>query len=169
MLSGAQLAHFLGKSDPKTLPFFRGVYGIDEITNAETNCDFNSSNLFVFNSAAISTPGKHWLGIFIDFDSGCTFIDSLAQTPKHYSSPLADFIFRIHSNTMLLPWAVQQSNTNDCGLYLCLFFHELCLGHSPNLVCNRIFKQKNFHHNSATVRMWYSNTFQNSFKSLFGS
>ena len=105
MLSGTQIAYFLGVLNTKTSPNFRGVYGSDQLPLIEESIDLNSANIIVINSEPFSSSGKHWFAIFIDTSKPelCCFVDSRSNPPAYYSKDLEKFLDSITIKYSLLP------------------------------------------------------------------
>ena len=170
MLSGKEISHFLGVLNSKTKPYFRGVYGIDQLHVIEEAIDLNSSNIVVINSDKFSSEGTHWLAVFIDTSKPelCCFIDSRCKPVMFYSKDLHDFLEYVTSRYNTLPWPVQGLRTHDCGLFACMFLHYACIERSISYVCNHYFVKNAYDENSVVLNNWFKETFNvSSIASLF--
>lgn len=161
MLSGSQIAYFLGVVNTKTNPYFRGVYGIDQLSLIEESLDLNSANIVIVNSDPVASNGQHWLAIFIDTSKPelCCFIDSRAKPPIHYSKEFDKFLNYVTSRYKTLPWSIQGFKTHDCGLFVCMFMHFACIDLSVDYVCNRYFIKHGYAENSIVLKNWFKETF----------
>ena len=165
MLSNKQIAQFLGSTNLLTKPYFRGVYTISELGEAERACDLNTLNVLL-----LSTP-THWLGCFIypAKPELCAFIDSLGKQPSYYSKELEHFLGYMMPSYVKLPFAIQSIQTDDSGLFTCFMLHHCCVQRSINYVCTRYFRQNMYRENSAIMYEWYKEMFSApSIQSLFG-
>lgn len=171
MLSGKQIARFLGSTDTVTRPYFRGVYIITEIDEAEKACDLNAPNVLVFNTDKYTSHGEHWIGCFIypEKPELCAFVDPRGKEPIYYYEPLARFMTDLMPSYIKLDFPVQGSNTSDCGLFTCMLLHHCCVDKSLNFVSTRYFKPNRYRDNSFILLEWYKTMFNTpSINSLFG-
>ena len=93
------------------------VFPSDNIPNNTENRRF-----FIINTDGISSPGSHWVSIFLPENSEAEFFDSLGRCPSYYSQFILDFLIEHSPRGFIYNYKrLQPPNSSTCGLY-CLYF-----------------------------------------------
>lgn len=109
-------------SNPKTEPYFDGVFPIDKLRNIK-----KKPELIICNTDPSSKPGQHWVLFFFHNDT-VDFFDSLGKEMDHYGHEFVDFAKRFSSKFQTSLVRTQPQNTSICGEYCLYFAYKRCDG-----------------------------------------
>ena len=154
MLSSKSLSEFISK-DSVVRDYYRGVFV--NLETVETMLNLNSKNCIIM------AFGMHFIGLFIDQNNKgqSAIIDPAAADLIQYNEDLPNFMEQFAPKYQQLPFRVQTTEGELCGLYLCYFFHELCLNRSMSSAM-KLFKEGDLRENDAKLIKWVKSTFPRS-------
>ena len=109
-----EITHYL-TTDRRTSQKFRGVMAYDELP-----VGMAEPGLYIVNTGLSSTPGKHWVSVFLD--ETCEYFDSLGKPPKE----VIGFINRQGKAFTYSDTRLQGGSSDVCGDYCILYAYFKC-------------------------------------------
>ena len=141
-------------SDPVTKGRFRGCFALNE--TFQYNTKFPA--IYIFNTGTLSSPGEHWLGIYIDSDGSCDYFCSLGTAPL---AGLYDKLKKklkvttIKYNTI----SIQHPLSTTCGYFVYYFLYYRSRGLQLDTIVNT-FKNYDYFLNESLIRDFVFNFLQ---------
>ena len=109
-------------SNPKTEPYFDGVFPIDQLKEIKTKPE-----LIICNTDPSNKPGQHWV-LFFFYSDTVDFFDSLGRRMEYYGDQFVNFAKKFSSKFQISLVKTQPKNTSLCGHYCLYFAYKRCNG-----------------------------------------
>ena len=109
--------------DPILTHCVEGVYAVDSLP-----LQLREGHGIIVNSGEWATSGAHWLVLYMDYNGGGEFFDSLAQKPEQCDVRFSEYLTarcnRITYNSVPL----QDENSEACGKFCIYYLAHRCRG-----------------------------------------
>lgn len=129
-MDALQLSHILSH-DTSTSPFFKGVYARDTLPPLQIN------SCAIVNADDSSSPGSHWLALFLKTQKIVEFFDSYGNSPDFYGIDTS-YYSKIEWNSIVF----QSPTSNVCGQYCIYFLYKRCQGHSMYSIVDVLYQKR---------------------------
>ena len=115
-----------------------GVYAANSLPTS----NFSKRVGLIANTDEATSPGKHWVSLFIPAKGLPEFFDPLAYKPTHIHSYFEDFLVNRGPAYKYNTQKVQSDSSSNCGLFCIYFlymrsrnipFQDILRSFSPNL------------------------------------
>ena len=100
---------------------FKGVYALDQITRLKPR--FPAA--YVFNTKPSTSPGEHWVAVYIRSNGKAVYFDSLGFQPRH--TQIIKFLKKHSTKWVFSRKTIQHPFTAVCGEHCIVFlsrFHR---------------------------------------------
>ena len=124
---------------------FKGVYALDQITRLKPR--FLAA--YVFNTKPSTSPGEHWVAVYIRSNGKAVYFDSLGFQPRH--TQIIKFLKKHSTKRTFSRKIIQNPFTVTCGEHCIVFlsrfhrFKQIQLAvkpYGPNLIKNDLWALK---------------------------
>lgn len=138
------LQRFL-QCDPRTKPFFIGVYPRDILPKKPDFTPF----CFVINSQPSTESGLHWMCVFVTKNDDGIFFCSYGKDPDFYGLDLSRYASNWKHNVSQL----QPSKSFSCGGHVIFVLTNLCSGFSFEDILQDMYNKKDKTYNDVIIML----------------
>ena len=133
-------------------PYLRRLSLVDVCARDElpTCIEPRKAAAFIVNTDKHTETGTHWVGVYIDTFTQCTYFDSFGISPYH--SEILNFINKVSNKPIIYnSRMLQDVASTSCGLYAIYFLLMKARGRSLSQVIHRFLATNQQYKNDRIV------------------